>query len=407
VASERREHGTGSVFFESARRRWVGTFDVGTTATGRRIRRRVTARTKGEVIAKLRQLRRDAGIGGPRAHGSMTLGDLLDRWLEKAAPNRLELKSTLSNYRRMCDLARAEIGAVKLAQLGPDDIERMLRSLAEDGYAKTTLQRVRTVVGLALRWAVKRRYAAWDATTVAELPPDASITSKRVRQSKSLTADEARRFASAALERRNGLALVLAMALGLRPGEMTALRWTDLDEDSATLHVGQAWKDADEHRRLGVPKTRRSVRTIGVPSTLVLHLTEHRRTQREEAVALGWRDELGLMFVSDAGTPLDPANLRRLVRGVANAADVGNVTPYMLRHTAASLLADDGARIESVADLLGHSDSRTTERYYTHRVRPSVDTAVAAMDAFLEGVSHRDEDGSPMASLPSTSAGGD
>jgi integrase len=193
---------------------------------------------------------------------------------------------------------------------------------------------------------------------------------------------------------------MLAMTLGLRPGELTALRCADLDEDTATLTIAQAWKDADEHRRLGAPKTRRSVRTIGVPASLLPHLIEHRRTQREEAVALGWRDDLGLMFVTEAGTPLDPANLRRLVRTVAAAADVGKVTPYMLRHTAASLLADDGARIEGVADLLGHADSRTTERYYTHRVRPSVDTAVTAMDALLGGVSHPDDNGSPLAHLP-------
>jgi integrase len=383
--SERRENGTGSVYYEAARRRWVGTLEVGTREDGRRIRRHVTAPTKREAVAKLRALRRDAPAGGPTAHGSMTLGELFDRWLETAAPNRVENRSTLDNYRRMLDLARAEIGAVKLAQLGPDHIERMLRALAEAGYAKTTLQRVRTVAGSALRWAVKRRYAAWDATSVAELPPDAAIDSRRVRQSRSLTAEEARRFADAALERRNGVALVLAMTLGLRPGELTALRWADLDDDAATLTIAQAWKDADAHRRLGAPKTRRSVRTVRVPASLLPRLVEHRRSQREEAVALGWRDDLGLMFVSEAGTALDPANLRRLVRTVAATADVGAVTPYTLRHTAASLLADADAGIERVADLLGHADSRTTERYYTHRVRPAIDTAADAMDALLGG----------------------
>ena len=136
--------------------------------------------------------------------------------------------------------------------------------------------------------------------------------------------------------------------------------------------------------RSGEPKTRRSVRSVGVPTTVMRELTEHRRQQRSEAVALGWRDDLGLMFVSEEGTPIDPANLRRLVRIVGKEAGVGHVTPYMLRHTAASLLVDAQTPIERVSDLLGHADSRTTERYYTHRVRPSIDTAIAPMDARLD-----------------------
>jgi integrase len=226
---------------------------------------------------------------------------------------------------------------------------------------------------------------AWDVTKVAELPPDSKIGRKRVRESRSLTAEEAKRFAKIALERRNGLGLVLAMAVGLRPGELTALRWCDLDEHDATITIAQAWKDAGEDRKLGKPKTRRSQRTVGIPDALLARLVEHRQSQREEAVALGWRNQFDLMFVSEAGTALDDANLRRFVRSISDKAGVPRITPCQLRHTAASLLADEGQRIEAVADLLGHASSQTTERYYLHRVKPSVDTARGALDGLLGG----------------------
>lgn len=56
--------------------------------------------------------------------------------------------------------------------------------------------------------------------------------------------------------------------------------------------------------------------------------------------------------------------------------------PYLLRHTAASLLIDAGVPVEQVADLLG-DDPRTLYRYYRHRVRPVVDAAAAPMQALF------------------------
>jgi integrase len=380
---ERRERGTGGVHYERERDRWVGTVHLGTNTDGSRIKRRVTAKTKATAIARLRELRRDAAPGSPTAHRSMTVGELLERWLDKAAATRVENRATIANYERIADLIRGQIGNVKLTQLGPDHVERVFAYLASSGYAKTTIQRCRNVLSQSLRWGVRRRYAAWDPCAVAELPADDAIDSQRTRASRSLTPEQARALVVAARNHRNGAALVLALTVGLRPGEVTALTWADLDEETVSLAIPRAWKDAGEHRRLGDPKTRRSIRTVAVPSTVMVDLAEHRRRQRAEALALGWRDELGLMFVSEAGTPIDPANLRRLVRNVAKEAGVGHVTPYMLRHTAASLLVDAQTPIERVSDLLGHADSRTTERYYTHRVRPAIDTAVAPMDALL------------------------
>ena len=175
---------------------------------------------------------------------------------------------------------------------------------------------------------------------------------------------------------------MLSLVCGLRPGEWTALTWDDLDGE--TLHISRAWKDTGTNRHLGEPKTRRSVRSVDVPAAVVALLHEHRRTQLQEAIALGWRNPDDLMFVSEAGSALDPANVRRFVRQVAKAAGINwwkDLTPYTLRHSAESLLVDQGVPIERVADLLGHASTQVTERYYQHRVRASVDAAVEPMGA--------------------------
>src|SRR5262249_19628202 len=75
-----------------------------------------------------------------------------------------------------------------------------------------------------------------------------------------------------------------------------------------------------------------------------------------------WRD---LVFVTETGTPIDPSNLRRLTaRVAARAGVVARLRPYELRHTATSLLADQGATNEQLADLLGHASTRTLDVTY-------------------------------------------
>lgn len=89
------------------------------------------------------------------------------------------------------------------------------------------------------------------------------------------------------------------------------------------------------------------------------------------------------MFASESGTPLDPSDMRRTFARIAKRAGVDVSFPYMLRHTAVSLLIDAGKSIETVADMLG-DDPRTLYRHYRHRVRPVADASLA-MQAILSG----------------------
>jgi integrase len=93
-----------------------------------------------------------------------------------------------------------------------------------------------------------------------------------------------------------------------------------------------------------------------------------------------WEDH-GLVFTTVMGTPIDHSNFRRLIDRVTRAAGLGHWTPNELRHSAGSLLIDEGVAIQEVADLLGHSPRMLMETY-RHKVKPVVD-ATAAQDRML------------------------
>lgn len=86
---------------------------------------------------------------------------------------------------------------------------------------------VKSYLGQALAVAQSRRKVSWNVARVAEMPETTEPTERR-----SLTPDEARDVLSAAEGHRLETLFVTGMMLGLRPGELTGLRWDDVDLES-------------------------------------------------------------------------------------------------------------------------------------------------------------------------------
>jgi integrase len=104
---------------------------------------------------------------------------------------------------------------------------------------------------------------------------------------------------------------VIALALGLRQGEVLGLRWTDVDLDAGVLRVNRALqKRADGVLTLVEPKTARSRRAVPLPQSVVDTLRTRRSEQDAERARAGalWHDSYGLVFTTAVGTPVHPRN---------------------------------------------------------------------------------------------------
>jgi hypothetical protein len=104
VARKRRGRGEGSVF-ERDDGQWVGSVSLGYTEAGRRKRRTVYGATKQQVLDKLDALRGDARAGDLADAGSLTVGQLPDRWLQSNKPKMAvrtyeEREKTVANHLR-------------------------------------------------------------------------------------------------------------------------------------------------------------------------------------------------------------------------------------------------------------------------------------------------------------------
>ena len=371
----RRGKGEGSIYRRSDGQ-WVGSVDLGLQG-GRRRRKAVYGKTQREVREKLRELQRVVEGGSVPAPANLTVSRFLEDWLERFLPGTVSPRTERIYRNAVGAYIVPTVGSVKLRQLSPAHVSEMLSALEAKGYAPETRRIARAVLRRALRRAEQEGILTRNVAAIADgvkIPH---------REGRTLTPEQAKVFLGAVKGDRLEAAYVVALALGLRRGELLGLSWDDVElEDTMPLvrirrqllrHSGQGVLLADL-------KTAGSRRTLHLSQPIVDLLRVHRTRQSEEKRASGiWQNSANLVFTSTIGTPLDPEAFGRTVPRICKKAELGHWSIHELRHSCASLLLAMGVPLEVVSDTLGHASIRVTMDVYGHLLAPSRMHAAEAM----------------------------
>ncbi len=370
--ARRRGYGEDSVYFDVANNRWTGAVSLGFTPDGmRRIRRKVTGKTKTEVKDKLKALRRemDAGIhSSPSYTMALCIEDWLSQGLTRLSP------STVANYRYLADHAVSKLGAIKLRDLTARHVRTALADLS-GSMSTRSLRLVHQIIERAIRHAQAADLVGRNVASLVAAPEG-----KGGRPSRSLTLDQAIAVLEAAEESSFHAYVVLSLLVGLRTEELRSLLWADVALEAGSLAVYRSV------RASGDTKTPKSRRVLKLPIKALDALRDHRSRQVAAQLKAGllWQDH-GLVFTSAVGTPLDAHNVRRSFRTITKAAGIGEEwTPRELRHTFVSLLSAHEVNLEDIARLVGHSGTAVTERVYRHEIRPSLTQGAEIMDQLFQ-----------------------
>jgi len=354
------------MYFDHANNYWVAAVSLGHKG-GKRVRRKVTGRTKTEVKLKLRELRRDLDKG-VRPSASYTVGNALDDWLAGGLNGRSDRTKEL--YGDTVKPLRERLGDVKLRELTAGDVQEVLDALA--GRLSTrSLQIVRLCLERAIRHAEVRDLVGRNVAALVKAP-----AGRAGRPSKSLTLEQAQELLRAAGGSRLYAYAVLSVTTGLRTEELRALRWNEVDLDAGTVAVYRAVRATAD------TKTPKSRRVLSLPQLAVRALREHLDRQAEDRLLAGvlWEDH-DLVFASAIGTPLDRHNVLREFRKITQAAGLGtDWVPREMRHTFVSLLSSNGTALEDIADLVGHRGTATTETVYRKVIVPELRRGAEVMD---------------------------
>jgi integrase len=164
------------------------------------------------------------------------------------------------------------------------------------------------------------------------------------------------------------LPMLIGFCTGIRRGEALALRWADLDLESARLTVNQSLTQTREGGLLfKSPKNKSSRRTIALPPVLVDALKEHRAKQQKTRELFGPDyPNYDLVLPLQDGTPWPPDRFTDAYTAFARRNGAKGIRFHDLRHTHASELLRRGTPIKTVSKRLGHSTSKITIDTYGH-----------------------------------------
>ena len=175
--------------------------------------------------------------------------------------------------------------------------------------------------------------------------------------------------------------LLLAGMLGLRRGEIAALRWRHVDLDDRQAAVRESFEQTRQGVRLKAPKSGRG-RKVALPSKVVAELRTWRARQAEELLRLGTR--LGddtFICAGEDGQPVQPQSLTHAWHRFLVRAKLPRVRFHDLRHSHATHLLGSGVHPKIASERLGHATVGLTLDTYSHVIPGMQEDAVARIDA--------------------------
>jgi integrase len=296
-----------------------------------------------------------------------TLAGYVDVWLKEN--QQTKSPTTMTGYRQIAGVIVAEFGRMKIDELRPRDVRAWYARLAAGGMTQATIRHYHAVLNAICRQAWADGEVTKPATFGVKLP-------KANRQALELPTEQAMMVALSHATGDLQVALRLAVATGMRRGELLALRWSDLH--GTELHVERALIELKGVVQSKSTKGKRG-RVVALDHETMRMLTRHRTAQVASAKQLGYtidkRADRALLANLEADpsgqTPYPPTWLSHGWARVRSSAGLPSVRLHDLRHRHATTLLDSGVPIHVVSPRLGHATVTVTLDIYAHADRPA------------------------------------
>jgi integrase len=372
----RRGHGEGSVY-RRPDGHWAGMLDLG-WIDGKRRRRTVSGRTRAEVVDKLDELRRQKKRGTDLAARPRTVEQWMNEWVNEIKAHDGTHGSTLARYGQVSRVHIVpSLGRKRLDRLTPAEVQSFVNRLANK-VAASSVVKIHGVLRAALS----------DAERLDLVPRNVAKSVRPPRLGRverpTLTPTEAKKLLHEVEGHRHEGVVVIALALGMRRGEILGLRWEDVDLEERTIRIRRALQRVNGELVMVEPKTHRSRRALPLPAMVVPALERQRERQEADHAAAGpaWQDH-GLIFASAIGTPMEPRNVHHWFCDVRTRLGLEWLRFHDLRHACATFLLAHGVDPRTVMDVLGHSTIRLTMDTYSHVLPERMHNAASVMDDVL------------------------
>lgn len=293
----------------------------------------------------------------------ITFDALAQTWLSGLHAVR---PSTKRDYDKAVRRLKPLIGQKVVSELTRKDVDGVISALSAR-YAPSTVRKTIVVMKMILRMGVEHDHLDTLPTGRSRL----SLPKLRRRTFEPLTPEQVKALIACTPEYYRPFVQLL-LTTGLRRAEAWGLRIQDVDLERGVVHV----RAQLVRRKLESLKTDAGYRDVPLPRQTIESLRAH--------LAIVPASELGLLFPSPEGKPVDPSNFyARVWIPARQKAGLPNLRMHDCRHHVASVLLAQGRSITYVQHLLGHSNPSTLLAIYSWVTKGEADIATAEFERWL------------------------
>ena len=308
----------------------------------------------------------------PPARCRITLREWMMHWMENEMLGSIKASSYQTYLTQINKHILPELGGLYLTQLTPALAYEFTENMYAAGLSASTVKGVFRLLSAALRFALDEGVIRKNPCRKLKIRQGEQVEQRVLSRSEQekvrLAADE-----------RGDLPVLLSLYTGMRLGEVSALKWSDIDWEKKTITVRRTAQRVAQGRNErgrktllihGSPKSRRSHRVLPAPDFLLAKL--------KNLMAAG---PAGEFVFSASAHAAEPRTLQRRFSRFMEAVGLTDVHFHTLRHSFATRLLELGVDIQTVSALLGHGSARTTLDFYGHSLPDQRRQAVVLLAA--------------------------
>ena len=322
---------------------------VGYDERGKRVRKYVTGKTIGEIEDKIEEIKRAMKSGHNLLDDDVRFGDYARMWLDTYKAGRGI--NTRAMYANIIEKKLAPIYGIKVK-----DVKAMhLQSLINDNSSMPrTCEQMRLTLRQIFKQAIEDGLVVRNPAAAIELP-------RHIRNEKrALTVEEKEAIKVADLTDRERAFVMIALGCGLRPGEIYALTWEDIDFRSEVINVNKSLVFNHNQPVLSVPKTNKSIRAVDAPQAVMKALKVYRSTNIAPKLFGGKYDD----YKGKTGYVCEWERIKKKIE--AALGHETDLTLYCFRHNYCSELYYSEVSMKEAQRLLGHSSYKMIMDVYAH-----------------------------------------
>jgi len=264
------------------------------------------------------------------------------------------------------------IGTRPLIDIKPQELDRLFIEIRKS-HSANTVRNVRTALSKVFTAALRHGIVNFNPVSRTEKPKKYELDKTQVQPP--WTKEELKKALETAKGTEFEAFLALALATGMRRGELLGLKWTDVDFENMTISIERTMyhqsiiqPDGTTQRSEVVrpPKTASSRRVNQLTPGVVEVLKKRIAVQDSQRIVAGstWADT-DLIFTNRQGGALDGSNFYKRYQRFLKVNGLRHVRIHDLRHTFATvLLNDDKVQHGSISKALGHSSLAITLDIY-------------------------------------------